>query len=80
MEKEKIRAIVSTELMLTGLCNSHPSTMKDLKESLVEALYKALSMSGVSESLPFTRFDLEKAFLASANSEDFEEWYQANYR
>lgn len=47
MEKEKIREVVSRELMLTRFWNSHPSTMKDLEDSLVEALHQALSMSGV---------------------------------
>lgn len=50
MEKEKIREVVIRELMLTRFWNSHPSTMKDLEDSLVEALHQALSMSGVRTS------------------------------
>lgn len=80
MEKQELRRIIKAEMSCCFLSNTHPGSMIDLQEDLVEALHQALSMSGVSESLPFTRFDLEKSFLAGANSEDFEEWYQANYR
>ena len=47
MEKEKIRDIVASELMINHLQRAFPETMAKLEDSLVEALHQALSMSGV---------------------------------
>lgn len=57
MEKEKIRDIVASELMINHLQRTFPETMAKLEDSLVEALHQALSMSGVSHR--FSDVDIE---------------------
>lgn len=47
MEKEKIRDIVKREFDSKPLGSRSEYTIKDIQDSLVEALHKALSMSGV---------------------------------
>jgi len=51
MEEKEIRYIVSKELMFTEWWESHPTLIKELENSLVEALTRALSQSCVSGML-----------------------------
>jgi hypothetical protein len=50
LTKEKLREIVNTELSVEYLIMMYPEMIKDIEDSLVEALHQALSMSGVVES------------------------------
>jgi hypothetical protein len=50
MEEKEIRYIVSKELMFTEWWESHPTLIKELENSLVEALTRALSQSCYNQS------------------------------
>lgn len=69
----------------TGLGTSYEYDIEQAARIMAESYEKRIAelenkWISFDKRLTLTRFDLEKAFLAGDKGEDFEEWYQKNYR
>jgi hypothetical protein len=80
LTKEKLREIVNTELSVEYLIMMYPEMIKDIEDSLVEALHQALSMSGVSESWLDSKWNEYRLLTNNEDAWCFKEWLKSHVR